>query len=423
VLAELVRHLRHYPYRGDALALEIGFRQGFTLGFSGQLRGKTAPNLPSIARNMREARALINQEVAAGRVAGPFKRPPLPSLRCSPIGLVQKHNGKFRLIHNLSWGRDGSVNDGINANHARVKYTSFDQVVDNIALLGKGTLLAKCDVRSAFRLLPVNPEDYPLLGFTFDNNYYFDMCVPFGCKSSCKLWEQLARFLNWRVQQYCGDGSAAVHHYLDDFIFLGMPKTSRCQALMNKFIQLCHTLAIPLADEKMEGPSTVLIFLGLTIDTEKMEVRVPTVKIAKALTLVGRIIKRNKITLRELQSIIGSLSFLCRAIRPGRAFLQRMIAMTKGVRKPFYYIRVSQGARLDAIMWRCFLTDFNGSAAFLPTIWQDSSILQFYSDASRTLGYGAYFAGKWFCGRWPKPLHNWSIAVCELFPIVLGVVT
>jgi len=100
-----------------------------------------------------------------------------------------------------------------------------------------------------------------------------------------------------------------------------------------------------------------------------------------------------------------------------------MIAMTQGISKPFHFIRITKGAKLDAIMWRGFLTEFNGTAAFLPTIWQDSTTLHFYSDASRTRGYGAHFAGRWFSGQWPAPLHSWSIAVCELFPITLGVIT
>jgi len=314
-----VRQLQDYPIREDAKFLEDGFRDGFRLGYTGVLRSRKAPNLPSLAANIREARKLIQDEVAAGRVAGPFKQQPLPSLRCSPIGLVPKSSGKFRLIHHLSWPHGKSVNDGISAQAARVEYTSFDQVVDNIVLIGPGAMLAKADVKSAFRILPVNREDYQLLGFTLDGNFFYDMCVPFGCKSSCALWEKFAKFINWRIQQHCRAGEEAVHHYLDDFLVTAK-RAYTCNRILNEFVKLCDGLGVPLAGEKMEGPSTVITFLGLTVDTLKMEVRVPADKIAKAKALVDGLIRRKKITLRELQSVIGSLNFLCRAVRPGRAF-------------------------------------------------------------------------------------------------------
>jgi len=422
VISALTSLLKNYPHKEDAEILKQGFIEGFRLGYTGKLQHRQAPNLPSLLNNMQAARDIIHEELAAGRIAGPFTNPPIPALRFSPIGLVPKSSGKFRLIHHLSWPLGDSVNDGISDDAARVQYTSFDQVIENIARLGPGTLLAKADVKSAFRLLPVHPADQPLLGFTFDGCMYYDLCLPFGARSSCAQWERFAKFLNWCVSQNCSSGGA-LHHYLDDFICLGKSSTTCCQSTLNGLVELCRQLGVPLAKDKMEGPSTVLTFLGLTIDTTRMEIRLPTNKVQKAFTLVQSLITRKRIKLRMLQSIIGSLNFICRVIPAGRAFLQRLITLTRGVRKRFYSVRISRGAKLDAAMWQRFLVQFNGTTAFLPITWQDSTTLQFYSDASRTRGYGAYFAGRWFCGHWPTPNHKWSIAVCELFPIVLGVIT
>jgi hypothetical protein len=54
-----------------------------------------------------------------------------------------------------------------------------------IGLLGKGVLLAKVDMKSAFRLAPVYPGDFELLGMYFNEGYYVDKCLPFGCAISC----------------------------------------------------------------------------------------------------------------------------------------------------------------------------------------------------------------------------------------------
>lgn len=58
-----------------------------------------------------------------------------------------------------------------------------------IARIGEGTLFAKMDISSAFRLLPVCPEDFCLLGFKHSGLYYIDKSLPMGCSLSCLLSE------------------------------------------------------------------------------------------------------------------------------------------------------------------------------------------------------------------------------------------
>lgn len=75
-----------------------------------------------------------------------------------------------------------------------MQYTSFDEAIHMIQDMGKGCLMAKSDVKSAFRLLPIAPSDFDQLGFKFDGKYYFDKCMPFGCSISCSSWEKMANF-------------------------------------------------------------------------------------------------------------------------------------------------------------------------------------------------------------------------------------
>lgn len=64
---------------------------------------------------------------------------------------------KYKLIHHLAYPKVISVNDAIDPKLFSVRYTSFDLAVAMVAKLGKGALLAKCDIKSAFQLLPVHP--------------------------------------------------------------------------------------------------------------------------------------------------------------------------------------------------------------------------------------------------------------------------
>ena len=72
-----------------------------------------------------------------------------------------------------------------------------------------------------------------------------------------------------------------LEHYLDDYLFGGKKDTRHCSCLMNSFFGRCSDFGVPIAVEKTEGPCTVLVFLGLEIDSILMQVRIPMDKIIK----------------------------------------------------------------------------------------------------------------------------------------------
>lgn len=125
-----------------------------------------------------------------------------------------------------------------------------------LAKLGRGGgLVARLDIKSAFRLLPINPSDFDLLGFKVLDKVYIDMCLPFGCASSCAKFEKFSFFLEWALREQ--SGSSNVIHYLDDFLLADRPGTLDCTTLMSGFISICADLGVPLAQEKTIGPTTV----------------------------------------------------------------------------------------------------------------------------------------------------------------------
>ena len=73
------------------------------------------------------------------------------------------------------------------------------------------------------------------------------------------------------------------------------------------------------------APTRVITFLGITLDTVLMDARLPEDKLEKAKTLLEEFQRKQKVTLRDLQSLIGILNFACTVIVPDRAFLRRII--------------------------------------------------------------------------------------------------
>jgi hypothetical protein len=63
---------------------------------------------------------------------------------------------------------------------------------------------------------------------------------------------------------------------------------------MNTFTEVCSQLGVPIADDKPEGPSTRITYLGLLIDTEKMLIQIPDEKVQALLYFLNEESKRKK---------------------------------------------------------------------------------------------------------------------------------
>ncbi|XP_078344470.1 uncharacterized protein LOC144630064 [Oculina patagonica] len=165
--------------------------------------------------------------------------------------------------------------------------------------------------------------------------------------------------------------------------------------------------------------------MGIVLDSVRMEARLPEDKLARIKMLLDSFKGRRSARLIELQSLIGTLQFACKVVVPGRTFLQRMINLTRGVPSRFHHVRLNKEFFRDVSMWRVFLTSWNGRSLFLDSFLTAAPDLELYTDAASTVGFGGYFNGKWFQGRWPQhllinKLKGISIEWQELFPIVIA---
>ena len=134
--------------------------------------------------------------------------------KSSRIGVIPKgHNtGKWRLITDLSFPKSKSVNDGISPQLCSLEYTSVDKVAEATRQLGRGTLMAKVNIKSAYRLISVHPTDRPLLGIKWQDQLYVDSRLPFGLRSAPKIFNAVADALEWCFRY---EGVGNVDHYLE----------------------------------------------------------------------------------------------------------------------------------------------------------------------------------------------------------------
>ena len=183
--------------------------------------------MPSATKNQQVINEYISSEVEKGNIMGPFGKAVAPKVHINRFGVIPKKHqpGKWRLISDLSYPEGRSVNDSINPKWCSLSYISVEQVATEALLKGKGALIAKIDVKSAYRLIPEYPGDRKWLGMEINGQVYIDGMLPFGLRSAPKLFNALADALEWCVAQ---EGVDSVFHYLDDFAVVGPPNSEAC---------------------------------------------------------------------------------------------------------------------------------------------------------------------------------------------------
>ena len=428
----LLKLSRYDP--GETEFLVEGLKNGFSLEYEGphEVR-RNSPNLRFMIGDKIDLWNKVIEEVNNKRYAGPFESVPYENYIQSPIGLVPKDNGKkMRLIFHLSYPKNTkfSVNANTPYEKCRVVYKDIDHAIRRCIqeLEQGGCYLAKSDLKSAFRILGIRPEDWPLLVMKAENPrdgkiYYFvDKCLPFGHAISCSLFQKVSDALTWIVKWKSGKENT---NYLDDFFFTDCIRYA-CNRQVEIFLELCRTINFPYAADKTYKACTKLVFLGLLIDAD---LGLICIAIEKKRTCVRqKLLKKKKKKLIEIQKLAGYLNFLCKAIVPGRAFVRRLYYLCKGLEKPHHHTYLKKGVRQDLAMWHEFLQ--HPSIYCRPFSDFDIAIkateVNFYTDASRNfnLGAGGICYNAWFSLKWDPSFMEKaqpSIEYLELYAVLIGV--
>ena len=195
-----------------------GLEESFRIGFQYQqahligCKSNLVINNPSVVTEYLDTEVRLNRVVKLSR-----EEADQAGIHCSPIGIIPKKNkpGKWRLIVDLSSPEGASVNDGIDKDMSRLSYTSIDAIAEKVLSLGRGAMLAKMDIKQAYRIIPIHPEDRWLLGMRWDNQVFVDKTLPFGLRSAPLIFSAVADALQYMMVQ---NKASFVDHYVDDFI-------------------------------------------------------------------------------------------------------------------------------------------------------------------------------------------------------------
>ena len=419
--------LRHHPDQDFASYILQGIEYGFRIGTDSPASLESATkNMTSAIKHPTIIDDYLKKEIDSLNILGPFPSTSAPTVHINRFGVIPKKHqpGKWRLITDLSFPEGASVNDAIDPALCSLKYISVEQVAEKAVMLGKGSLIAKIDVKSAYRLIPVSPADRHYLGTEWKGNIYVDAKLPFGLRSAPKIFNAVADALEWCL---AAGGVEVVYHYLDDFAVLGPPRSEQCHQSLGLLKAICSELGIPLAPEKQAGPSTTIEFLGIIIDTSQQELRLPADKLDRLQCLTDewshRLRKqrdnkcRPSCTRRELESLLGMMHHASTVIPAGKAFVRQMISLINTAKQPHHHIRLNNEFISDLTWWKIFAKHWNGSS-LIPGSHVKDTVLT--SDASGSWGCGAWCGSEWFHLQWDDQSQRFHITIKELVPIMVA---
>lgn len=235
-----------------------------------------------------------------------------------------------------------------------------------------------------------------------------------GCdRLQRSLYTALADAVQWIAQ---ARGVEWLVHYIDDFLTVGRPNSDQCYNSLRCLLSTCADLGYPLKEDKVVGPTTTLEFLGITIDTDRMEVRLPLDKVIQLEPLLSQWAVKRSCRKRELLSLIGKI------VRVGRIFLCRFIECSTRAAHLDHWLHLSLDFRADIGWWQVFIQAWNHRQMMHFVNKALSPDVSFSSDASGSWGCGAIWGQHWLQWQWSGQWSAQHITVKELVPIVLACV-
>jgi len=384
-----------------------GFSRGFDLGIAddheSMIYKNPKPKSPEAEQALQRG---IDEEVALGWsvLRSPTQGPVQIS---NPTYMVPKKKyavvivGKYRRVVNLSKhdAFHASVNGDVSEEQAKLVYVTVENACDEILRLqaegAEVVVLSKFDVKSAYRHLPVVPWQAPLIGFAdSQGKHYADMRVPMGARLACKIFSTLSGTLSWLLEHVFLSGagrrakSPRVRSYIDDFLVIASQADGEAAAQVFQLVlDLC---GVPLDPAKTEVARTSLAFLGIQLDTVAKILSIPEERKAATLERLGQWLRRKSASVKELESIAGTLCFTASILPSGRPFIRRIFALIASARhSKRHAATLGPSVRMDLQWWFSLLVHFDGER---PMIDSQSPPIRptrmAYSDASNQAAGG-----------------------------------
>jgi hypothetical protein len=345
---------KELQYDKDRTFLLEGIKSGFRITERGsEFLSVQQTNHPSAFQHRKEVEKELRKQVELGHYIVSSQKPAI----VSALAAIPKDDGSVRLIHDGSRPVGMAMND-----YSEPKAEKFQCLQDACMLAKMNYFMAKVDLQSAYRSVPIHCDDYAATGlqWKFENMsepcFLFDSRLPFGSNVGPSHFHRLSQAIRRCMVRR---GFQGVIAYIDDF-FIAAPTYNECNYWMSVLIKLIPNLGFLVSWKKVVGPTQRLTFLGVQIDTTQCTLSLDNEKLQKLHSELEQFKKRKRASKQQLQSVAGKLNWACQAIRGGSFFLRRIIDTIQRLQHQRHKAQLSSEFQADLQWWLSFLHVFNG---------------------------------------------------------------
>ena len=344
----------------------------------------------------------LEEEIELGRVVGPvdmdaFRAPVVTS----PLNTREKRDSEERrVILDLTFPGHDSVNTHISkeeylGEQTELKYPTVDDLIWLINRMGPGCHLFKRDLRKAYRQIPIDPGDVPKLTYRWRDKLYADRVLSMGLRSAAYICQRVSDSVMAIYREMGFKGVV----YLDDFA--GVEVSAKAEEAFEKLGGLLKELGLAESASKACKPSTSMNFLGIWFCTQTMTMQITPDRLVEIKIELQEWEEKERATRKEMQSLIGKLSFAAKCVRPGRLFLARMLNEL-WVSPEIENSDLSEDFKKDIAWWSRVMPYFNGISLIPPNYWSSPDTV-LACDACLT-GAGAVCGKEYFHRRFPAEI-------------------
>ena len=332
-------------------------------------------NHGSACRHPEHIANYVSTELSYGALGGPFKHPPFAWLCRNPMLTREKREtGLYRVILDLSFPWGDSVNFHIDKHllEGAPYKLHLPTPLDLAHLLvrhGRGSYMFKLDLQRAYRQLPTDPWDWPLLGIEWDDHTYFES-IPFGVRHGAMACQRVTEAVV-HVEKQEGDTDAC--GYVDDSAAVAPPELQLATFQYKHFHETVSQLGLSAALAKCVAPCTRLSWVGVTFDSVEFVMFIDAQKIDETLDMCRLVLELPSIRKRHLQSLLGKLNHSTKVTPHARIFLNKGFHMLRNMpdTRP---APLDKGFKEDLRWFLCFLKKYNGKALIRSFLWPSVTV-------------------------------------------------
>ncbi|MEW8548535.1 MAG: reverse transcriptase domain-containing protein [Candidatus Thiodiazotropha sp.] len=324
-----------------------------------------------------------------------------PNEFISPIFLVPKKNGEYRMILNLK-----ELNTNIVYHHFKME--TFESV---LKLVKPNCFFASVDIRHAYYMIPIHPLDQVKLRFQKSGKLYQFVSMPNGISCAPRLYTKLMKpvYASLRSLGHSNSG------YIDDSLLLGDTK-EECQNNVTATVSLMTDLGFIIHEKKsVLVPTKTITFLGNNIDSDKMLVTLPIEKVCAIVQECRELFKRQYVKIRSVARVLGLMVSTFSAVEFAPLFYrtiekEKILALKSSQGDFESTMFISDEMKSELKWW------IDNLATQKRHICHGNADMIITTDAS-SYGWGAICKGKKVGGRWNDLESQSHINYLELLAV------